>query len=86
MHISRPWRKHMQSFKNIGIKWYEELLSQGTRCLYTFIESEVRKCQSSQSGKLETKINTRIISKSHACIQTMEKTCAKFQKYWYKIV
>ena len=32
------------------------------------------------------KINARIISKAHAHLQTMEKTCAKFQKDWYKIV
>ena len=43
MHISRPWRKHVQSFKKIGIKLYEELRSQGTHCLYTFKKSEVRK-------------------------------------------
>ena len=30
---------------------YEELPSQGTHCLYTFIESEVRKWPNSQSGK-----------------------------------
>ena len=28
MQISRPWRKHVQSFKKIGIKLYEELHSQ----------------------------------------------------------
>ena len=44
-------KKHVQSFIKIGIKLYEELRSQGTHCLYTFIESEVRKWQSSQSGK-----------------------------------
>ena len=33
-----------------------------------------------------TKINWRIISKPHAHLQTIEKTCAKFQKVWYKIV
>ena len=33
-----------------------------------------------------TKINSKIISKPHAQLQTMEKTCAKFQKDWYKIV
>ena len=33
-----------------------------------------------------TKINSRFISKPHAHLQTMEKTCAKFQKDWYKIV
>ena len=51
MHISRPWRKDVQSFKKICIKLYEELRSHGTHCLYTFIESEVRKWQSSQSEK-----------------------------------
>ena len=51
MHISRPWRKHVQSFKKISIKLYEELRSQGTHCHNIFIESEVRKWQSSQSGK-----------------------------------
>ena len=51
MHISWPWRKHVQSFKKIGIKLYEELRSQGTHYLYTFIESEVRKWQNLQSGK-----------------------------------
>ena len=43
MHISRSWLKHVQSFKKIDIKLYEEFCSQGTHCLYTFIESEVRK-------------------------------------------
>ena len=33
-----------------------------------------------------TKIKTRIIWKADAHLQTMEKTCAKFQKDWYKIV
>ena len=33
-----------------------------------------------------TKIMSRIISKPHAHLQTMGKTCAKFQKDWYKIV
>ena len=31
-----------------------------------------------------TKINAKIISKPHANLQTMEKTCAKFQKVPYK--
>ena len=51
MHISRPWQKHVQSFKKISINLYEELCSQGTHCHNIFIESEVRKWQSSQSGK-----------------------------------
>ena len=33
-----------------------------------------------------TKINAKIISKAHGQLQTMDKTCAKFQKDWYKIV
>ena len=40
----------MESFKKIGIKLYEKLHSQDTHCHNTFIESEVRKWQSSQSG------------------------------------
>ena len=51
MHIFRPWRKHVQSFKKIGIKLYEELRSQGTDCLYI----EVEKWLSSQSGKSDKK-------------------------------
>ena len=34
-----------------GLKLYKELRLQGTHCLYTFIKSEVRKLQSSQSDK-----------------------------------
>ena len=34
MHISRPWQKHVQSFKKIGIKLYEEFRSQGIHCLF----------------------------------------------------
>ena len=33
------------------MKLYKELRLQGTYCLYTFIKSEVRKWQSSQSEK-----------------------------------
>ena len=51
MHISRPWRKHVQSYKKISIKLYEELCSQSSHYHNIFIESEVRKWQSSQSGK-----------------------------------
>ena len=51
MHIFRLRRKHVQSFKTIGIKLYEELRSQGTHCLYI----EVEKWLSSQSGKSDKK-------------------------------
>ena len=36
--------------------------------------------------KKVTKIKARIISKAHAHLQAMEKTCAKFKKDRYKIV
>ena len=51
MHIFRPWRKHVQSLKTIGIKLYEELRSQGTHRLYI----EVEKWLSLQSGKSDNK-------------------------------
>ena len=85
MHISRPWKKHVQSFIKIGMKLYEELRSQGTHYLYTFIESEVRNDKVHKVEKV-TKINSRVISKPHAHLQTMGKTCAKFQNDQYKIV
>ena len=34
MHTFRPLRKHVQNFKKIGIKLYEEMNLQGTHCLY----------------------------------------------------
>ena len=49
MHIFRPWRKCVQSFKKIVIKLYEELRSQGTHCLFI----EVKKSLTSQSGKID---------------------------------
>ena len=64
---------------------YKELRLHGTHWLYTFIESEVRKWQVHKVEKV-TKINARLISKPYAYLQTMEKTCAKFQKDLYKIV
>ena len=51
MHIFKPWKKDVQSCIKIGMKLYNELHLQDNHCLYTFIESEVRKWQSSQSGK-----------------------------------
>ena len=88
--ISKP-HAHLQTmektyakFQKDRYKIYEELRSPGTHCQYTFIESKVRKWQSSQSGK-RTNINAGIISKVHAHLQTTEKTCARFQKDWYKL-
>ena len=63
---------------------HEKLGSKRTHSLYPFIESEVKK----MTVKVEkvTKINLKIISKPRALLQTREKTCAKFQKDWFKIV
>ena len=44
-------KKDVQSCIKTDMKLYKELRLQGNHCLYTFIESEVRKWQSSQSGK-----------------------------------
>ena len=81
MYKFRLWRKHVQSFKKIGIKLYKELCSQGTLCLY--IEGEKR--LSSQCGKSD-KNDLTIISKPHAHTHTMEETRAKFHNDWYKTV
>ena len=70
----------MQRCIKIGMKLYKELCLQGNHCLYTFLESEVHKVEK------VTKIKARIISKPHAHLQSMGKTCAKFQKDRYKIV
>ena len=73
---------------NIGISSkahaHEKLWSKGTHSLYTFIKSEVRKWQI----KVEkvTKIYLKMISKPHAHLQTLEKTCPKLQRHRYKIV
>ena len=65
-HIFRPSRKHVQSFKKISIKLYEQLRSQGTYCLFI----EIEKWLSSQSGKSDKKqsdnyIQTTCISSHH---------------------
>ena len=79
MHIFRPWRKHVQSFKKIGIKLYEELCSQGTHCLYTWKSKN-------DSVEKVTKNNLTTISEPHAHRHTMTKTPAKFQDNRYKTV
>ena len=50
-HLQTIEKKDVQSSVKIGMKLYKELHLHGTRCLYTFIESEVKKWQSSQSRK-----------------------------------
>ena len=64
---------------------YKVLCLQANHCLYTFIESEVRNDKVHKVEKV-TKINSRIISKPRAHLQTMAKTCAKFNKDRYKTV
>ena len=44
-------KKDVQSCIKTGMKLYKELHLQGNHYLYSFTESEVRKWQSSQSGK-----------------------------------
>ena len=39
-----------------------------------------------QKEQKSDKNMARNIIKAHAHLQTMEKTCAKFQKDWYKIL
>ena len=53
MHIFKPWKKDVQSCIKIGMKMKlnKVLHLQGTHCLYTFIESEVKKWQSGKSDK-----------------------------------
>ena len=86
MHIFKPWKKRCAKLHKTGMKLlYKELRLQGTHCLYTFIESEVRNDKVHKVEKV-TKINSRIISKPRAYLQTMAKTCAKFHKDRYKIV
>ena len=57
MYIFRLWRKHIQSFKMIGVKFYEELRSRGTHCLY--IEGE--KWLSSQCEKSNKNVSYNYI-------------------------
>ena len=84
--ISKP-HAHLQTIEKTCAKfqkdWYKIVCRVSTHCLHTYTESEVRKWHKVEKV---TNINASIISKPHAHLQTMEKTCAKFQKDWYKIV
>ena len=59
--------------------------TQGTHYPFTLIVKMPEKWLSSTCGKSD-KNNLRIISKSHAYLQTMYKTPVKFQKNRYKTV
>ena len=70
MQSSNHGKKDVQSCIKISMKLYKELRLQCNHCLYTFIESEVRKWQSSQSGKSSNNsfkdyIQTTCISPDH---------------------
>ena len=82
MHFCRPGKTHLQSFKKTGLKLYVNLQSQGTHCLYIWGQ----KMTKFKKVQKMIKIKARIIWKAHAHLQTMENTCAKFQKDWCKIV
>ena len=59
---------------------HEKLGSKSTHSLYTFMENDKVKVEK------VTKTNLKIISKPRALLQTRKKTCAKFQKVFFKIV
>ena len=88
MHIFKPWKKDVQSCIKICMKLYKELCLQRYPLSIQLIISYNLRSENDKVHKVEkvTKINSRIISKPHAYLQTMEKTCAKFQKVRYKIV
>ena len=86
MHISRPWRKNVQSFKKISIKLHEELRSQGTHCHNIFIESEVRKWQNSQSGKSNKNKCKDYIQNHMHIFRLWRKHVQSFKKIGIKIV
>ena len=86
VHISRPWQKHVQKFykDRYKIVWGVALTRYPLSLDFHRIWGE----KMTKVHKVEkvTKINSRIISKPYAYLQTMAKTCTKFQKDQYKIV
>ena len=80
VHIFKPWKKNVQTCIKIGMTLYKDLCSQSTIVCTLFIESCGQKMTKVHKVEKVTKINSRIVSKLHAHLQTMEKTCAKFQK------
>ena len=85
MHIFKPWRKFLQRFKKIGIKLYEELRSQGTYSLYTFVESEVKKWQSSQSRKSDKKLMQGLYLNHSHIFKPWRKLLQRFKKIGIKL-
>ena len=71
MHIFRLWTIHVQSFKKIGVKLYEELHSRGTLCLYT----EGEKWLSSQCRKKDKKLSNNYIQTTCTSPYHGENTC-----------
>ena len=81
MHIFRPWKKHVQSFKKVGIKLCEELRSQGTHCLYI----EVKKWLSSRSGKSDKKIISHLYPNHMHILIPWRKHMQSFKKIGTKL-
>ena len=79
MHISRPWKKHVQSFKKIGVKLYDEL-SQHFHRLWGQKMTKFpkwKKWQKLMQGLHPNHMHIRI---------PWIKTCTTFQKDRYNIV
>ena len=76
-------KKDVQSCIKTGMKLYKELRLQDNHCLYTFIESEARNDKVHKVEKV-TKINSRIISKPRAHLQTWQKHVQSFIKIGIK--
>ena len=74
--------KKMCKVKKIGMKLYKEWYSLSIH-FHRIWGQKMTKLTKWKKGQ---KIKSRIISKPHAHLQTIGKTCAKFQKDQYKIV
>ena len=81
MHIFRLWSKHVQSFKKISIKLYEQfVLTRYPLSIYWGWK------MTKFTMWKKWKNNLTITSKSHAHPHTMKKTHAKFHNNRYKTV
>ena len=81
MHIFRPWRKHVQSFKKIGIKLYEQLHSQVTHCLYI----EVKKMTKFTKWKKWPKIISQLYPNHMHILIPWRKHVQSFKKIGTKL-
>ena len=81
-HIFRPCRTIMHILKMIGGKLFDELRPQR---IYSNT-NRTWKNTKSKKWKKQIKYDGRITHKTHARLQTMAKSPAKFQKVWFLIV